>query len=198
MKRESQKRKHRYSLNLNENEYKEFKAQAKKSGLSLQDFARSVLAADLPDDIRKLRTRTQGLEKENESLQTLIEGNALALDKAQELIDGYARIDREMTELKGKLSRAPPKPKPRYREPEPKRERPSPWAYFLGGEPTPFEAAVLEFSKRHREEERQRQKERQERSEKRLEEVRQKKEEMLEKLRREREERKQQRWSWSG
>ena len=203
MKPESQKRKHRYSLNLNESEYKEFKAQAKKSGLSLQDFARSVLATDLPDDIRKLRTRTQRLEKENESLQTLIEGANLAFDKAQELMDGCAGIDKQIRELEGKLSKAPSKPKPRHKEPEPESKEPDrtrirAMTYFLGHEPDQFEAAVLEFAMQRQEEERQRKKERDERLLRTVERAFEKREESFERLRREMEERKQRRWSWTG
>lgn len=203
MKPESQKRKHRHSLNLNESEYKEFKAQAKRSGLSLQDFARCALASDLPTDVQRLRTRTQKLEKENESLQTLIEGADIAFKKAQELMDGYVSLDKQIKELEGKLSKAPSKPKPPGKEPKPERMEPDrtrirAMTYFLGHEPTPLEAAILEFAMRRQEEERQRKKEMDEGFLRMLERTLEKREESFERWRREREERKQRRWSWTG
>lgn len=205
MKPESQKRKHRYSLNMNEEELKEFKAQAKKSGLSLQDFARSVLGCNLPDDIRRLRTRTERFEEENRSLRDLTEGAELTYTKAQELMDGYASFDGQIKELQAKLSRAPPKPKPRREEPKPERKEPEPeklsrWARAMqiyGCGPDSFEVRLLEATDLLRERKRQEEKKREEELEAWRKKREEKKKQLDERLRRMREERKQRRWSLS-
>jgi len=198
LKPESQKRKHRYSLNMNEEELKEFKAQAKKSGLSLQDFARSVLGCNLPDDIRRLRTRTERFEEENRSLRDLIEGAELTYKKAQELMDGYASLDGQIKELHAKLSRAPHKPKPRREEPKPERKEPEPeklsrWARAMqiyGCGPDSFEVRLLEATDPLRERKRQEEKKREEELEAWRKKREEKKKQLDERLRRMREERK--------
>lgn len=205
MKPESQKRKHRYSLNMNKEEYEEFKAQAKKSRLSLQDFARSVLASDLPDDIRRFRTRTERFEEENRSLRDLIEGAELTYKKAQELMDGYASLDGQIEELQAKLSKAPSKPKPRQEGPKPERKEPEPeklsrWARAMqiyGYGPDSFEVRLLEAKDLLMERKRQEEKKREEELEAWRKKREEKKKQLDERLRRMREERKQQRWSWT-
>ena len=200
MKEDKQKRKSRYTVNFTKNERNELEAQARRSGLPLQDFTRLLLTRDIPDNVYDLKSEIRDLEAETESLQANFKTTKSELEEMREFKREGARKERVIADLEEELSIARSEAKRRRKEPEPEPEPPSRWARVLGSEPTPVERFVLEYNELMKEKRRQRDKKREEELEKWREELRRKEEERQERRRLEREERESRRriWRWMG
>lgn len=112
MKSEAQKRKHRFTVNFTEAEYKDFKTQAKKSGLSLQGYSRAVLLSGEPslmfkrlrmeNEILRTELKIAKVEKENQSLE--MKSRNLDLEsKLSEDTNAHARTRMKLEKTRAEL-----------------------------------------------------------------------------------------------